>query len=251
MTHRLFSRNASSSRAIPIEKMIEWVESDPVIPIHWGAKKKGMQAGNEIEHKSIAQLAWLGAFKTVLSFAKVLDHLGLHKQIVNRIIEPWSHINVILTATEFDNFFWLRCHKDAQPEIQKLAVLMARARRDSVPVSLPEGAWHLPYVLNAEKHLYPIELQLKMSVARCCRVSYLTMEGKPAEPEKDFALHDQLLTDKHMSPFEHCAQATDDANHWYGNFRGWKQYRKTIPNEVFGEFDYSVLDQFEKDYVIV
>jgi hypothetical protein len=250
LTHRAFSRNASSSRAIPIEKMMEWVEADPVMPVHWGSKKRGMQAGEEIANKSLAELCWLGAFKAVLGFAKVMNGLGLHKQIVNRMLEPWSHINVVLTATTFDNFFSLRCHKDAQPEIQKLAVMMARAYRDSKPMVLPEGAWHLPYITTAEHHLYPTDLQLKMSTARCCRVSYLTMEGKPAEPEKDFFLHDQLMVDKHFSPFEHCAQATNDPNFRSGNFHGWVQYRQTLPEHCYEKFDYATLDQFDNDYVI-
>jgi hypothetical protein len=167
------------------------------------------------------------------------------------MLEPWSHINVVLTASDFDNFFTLRCHKDAQPEIQKLAVMMARAVRDSVPNEIPEGGWHLPYVLGAEKHLYPVNLQLKMSTARCCRVSYLTMEGKAAEPGKDFVLHDSLIVDKHMSPTEHPAQAGTDPDAYSGNFRGWKQYRKMLPEEKYEKFDYNTLNQFDDaDYVI-
>lgn len=251
MSHRAFSRNASSSRAIPLEKMVEWVESDPVVPVHWGGKRKGMQAGEEVppDRKTLARLCWLGGFKALVGFVKVLGVLGVHKQLCNRLIEPWSYINTIVTATDFDNFFCLRCHRDAQPELQKLAVMMAREYYfASAPSHLPEGAWHLPYV-GAERHFYPEEKLVKMAVARCCRVSYLTVEGRPADPEKDLALHDQLLADRHMSPFEHVARAEATPSP-SGNFRGWTQYRKTIPGEVYEKFDPKTLEQFEKDYVV-
>jgi hypothetical protein len=127
---------------------------------------------------------------------------------------------------------------------------MARAMRKSEPNVIPEGGWHLPYVDIGERHLYPLEKQRMMSTARCCRVSYLTMDGKPAEPQKDFVLHDQLIKDMHMSPLEHCAQSMEDPNFRSGNFRGWKQYRQTIPGQAWDKFDYNILDQFEDDYLI-
>lgn len=252
-THRSFSRNASSSRAVPTNKLVEWIESDPFVPIYWGSAKKGMQAGLEVESwvRTIVEKCWLGAFHAVLTFVKIMNGLGLHKQIPNRLLEPWSYINVVLTATDFDNFFTLRCEKNAQPEMQKLAVMMARAYRDSTPTELSEGVWHLPYVTEDEKKLYSLELQKKISTAHCCRVSYLTMEGKPADPEKDFILHDQLIFDKHFSPTEHLAEATNDPDLRSGNFRGWKQYRKSIEGECATKFDFSILDQFEeKDFII-
>lgn len=243
------SRNASSSRAIPTEKMIEWVEADPVIPIHWGGKKKGMQAGAEIAQKAFAEVLWRGALHSVLFFAKAMDKLGLHKQIVNRMLEPWGHINVVVTATSFDNFFTLRCHKDAQPEIQKLAVMMARARRESIPVMMNVDDWHLPYVHETERQSYPIETLKKISTARCCRVSYLTVDGKETTVDKDCDLHDMLLAEKHMSPFEHCARALQFPER-SGNFVGWEQYRKTIDGEVYESFDEDILDLFENDYMV-
>jgi thymidylate synthase ThyX len=44
MTHRLFSRNAASSRAIPINKMMDQVLTAPAMPVEWGLNKSGMQA---------------------------------------------------------------------------------------------------------------------------------------------------------------------------------------------------------------
>ena len=253
MTHRLFSRNASSSRAIPIEKMFEWIESDVVMPVHWGSKKKGMQSGEQLtgDSLSVANLAWIGAFRAVLGFAKIMNAVGLHKQIVNRMLEPWGHINVVLTATDFDNFFCLRCHKDAQPEIQVLAVMMAIAYRDSVATFLPAGDWHLPYVSKEEIASYPINDCIKFSASRCCRISYLTMEGKTPDAAKDRMLHDQLIDDYHMSPLEHqaCSMEADDYS-YSGNFRGWLQYRKSIPMDSYQKFDYSTLDNFPNGYRI-
>ena len=232
--------------------MLGWVEADPVIPIHFGAKKKGMQSGEEIEpeKKEKAKNHWLQAFSVVVAAARNMNDLGLHKQVPNRMVEPWFYINVVLSATDFDNFFALRIHRDAQPEMQKLAVMMARSYRDSQPTVLTEGGWHLPYVSLDEKHLYPPHLQQKMSTARCCRVSYLTLEGKPPDVEKDIALHDQLIADKHFSPTEHLAEAHSDPDFRSGNFRGWKQYRQTLTDQCIQKFDYSILDQFEKDYMI-
>ena len=62
MTHRVFSRNASSSRAIPVKKMIEQVRNNPAMPIHWGANQSGMQAKNELNEcfrKEVGRV-WLG-----------------------------------------------------------------------------------------------------------------------------------------------------------------------------------------------
>ena len=123
MTHRMFSRNASSSRAIPIKKLLEQVKNDPMMPIHWGSNKPGMQAGEELkgEDLHVAQREWINAANNAVDTASHLQELGLHKQIANRLLEPFLAIKVVVTATEWENFFKLRIHKDAQPEIQELA----------------------------------------------------------------------------------------------------------------------------------
>lgn len=269
MTHRMFSRNASSTRAIPTAKMIEWIEKDPAMPVYWGKNQKGMQAGEELDRDdiSMANAIWLDTRDVAVAQAKKLMKLGVHKQIASRILEPWAHINVIVTATNYDNFFALRCHKAAMPEIQYLAVKMARAYRDSKPTYLPTGQWHLPFVspeelatlcefreeayeddeADATQRLFEEEKRcLKLSVARCARVSYLTFDGKAPDPVKDIELHDTLDANGHWSPFEHQARSSGYHIGRSGNFLNWTQYRQTLPKGVHTEFDFAVLDQFEE-----
>src|SRR4051794_25900622 len=154
LTHRAISRNASSTRAIPTAKMIEWIEQDPAMPVYWGKNQKGMQATEELPPETISESewVWLHARDVAIRGAKSLMAKGVHKQIASRILEPWAHINVVATATDWSNFFALRCHKAAMPEIQKLAVMMARAYRDSKPRQLWSGEYHLPYVEDFERN---------------------------------------------------------------------------------------------------
>lgn len=261
MTHRVFSRNASSSRAIPVSRMIEDLRRDPAMPVYWGSNKPGMQAGAEIDDWSIhdAKRLWLSARDQAISIAQTLmNDVGLHKQIANRILEPWAHINVVCTATDYANFFALRAHTDAQPEIKKLAEAMMAAMGQSDPELLEPGMWHLPYVSSSdiedacageEPGTDYIETLKKVSVARCARVSYLTHDGRPTSVEEDIELYDRLLGSAplHASPAEH--QATPDTmserfsaegdevgDDWdnkfhHGNLRGWCQLRKMLPNE--------------------
>lgn len=113
MTHRLFSRNAASSRAIPISKMMEMVEETPAMPVEWGMNQAGMQAKEVHSNPEVCESVWKLAAQQAVYSAQALQNLGLHKQIVNRVLEPFQIMKTIVTATEFDNFFWLRCHKDA------------------------------------------------------------------------------------------------------------------------------------------
>ena len=161
MTHRKFSRNASSSRAIPVKRIIADIQEDPAIPMHWGKNIPGMQAKDQIDepvlipvlvdldvsHSDVSkEQAWLIARDRVIRIAEGFDNAGYHKQIVNRLLEPWSHINVLVTATEFKNFFHLRSHEDAQPEIRILSDMMRLEMEKSQPVLLDPGEWHLPYI---------------------------------------------------------------------------------------------------------
>ena len=246
------SRNASSSRAIPVNKMIEKVRNDPAMPIHWGRNQKGMQADEELNifDKEQAIQDWrYGALRAV-DVAIRISELEIHKQIVNRLTEPFQHIKVIVTATEWDNFFNLRLHKDAQPEMQELARCMKQAMDESTPVELePRGWWHLPYVEFPGPRGKEISLDkaVKCSVARCARVSYLNHDNTNPSIEDDIKLYDKLLEAGHMSPFEHQATPMDFAkdtyeltwekgvthrdrkdNLWSANFRGWIMYRKLL-----------------------
>lgn len=249
MTHRMFSRNASSSRAIPVNKMIEKVRNDPAMPIHWGRNQKGMQADEELNifDKEQAIQDWrYGALRAV-DVAIRISELEIHKQIVNRLTEPFQHIKVIVTATEWDNFFKLRLHPDAQPEIQELARCIRKAMDYYTPIELERGEWHLPYVVAEDCVKTTTDNFVKLSVARCARVSYLNHDNENPDIDKDIALADRLLEAGHMSPFEHQATPMDFAkdtyeltwekgvthrdrkdNLWSANFRGWIMYRKLL-----------------------
>jgi thymidylate synthase ThyX len=256
MTHRVFSRNAGSSRARPSQAIITQVRTDPWGPLHWGANESGMQASTELTFEQIAKAKdeWYKAASSAALNATNLLNMGLHKQIVNRVLEPFTYIDVVVTATDYANWFALRLDKDAQPEIQQLAQVMKDAMDASTPVLLKPGEWHLPYITmsdyaEAQNHVsYVIskdrpetllDLLKKISAARCARTSYKAFDGKVASIDDDLSLFDKLMSGnlKHASPTEHIA--TPDYYHedeyqaksLWGNFRGWIQFRKTIPNE--------------------
>lgn len=222
-THRAFSRNASSSRAIPIDKMIEKINANPAIPLTWGSNKAGMQAGEELSDDKIirAYNEWIKALDLAIGQAEVLYDIGLHKQHVNRILEPFMLIEVLVTATEWDNFFELRCHEDAQPEIKHLAELMRGALNESKPV---ERLVHIPFVNDDIGE----DESFKLSTARCARVSYTLRDGS-IDKEKDIVLHDALVIAEplHASPAEHQAAAMKDDS-FNRNFRGWSMYRNKL-----------------------
>lgn len=237
MTHRVFSRNASSSRAIPVSKMIEEIKKNYVEPEFWGKNQKGMQAEQELNGAEItmARSIWLKQRDGAIEAAQALADLGCHKQITNRILEPFMNITVICTATDYDNFFSLRCHPDAQPEIQKLAFMMRDALENSTPKKLQTSEWHIPFIQPDEQHM-DLEVKKKISVARCARVSYLTHDGK-RDIEKDLELYERLITGSgkgHWSPTEHVAMAIDQPTR-SGNFTGWVQYRKFFAQEYQGK----------------
>lgn len=226
MTHRIFSRNASSSRAIPVDKMIDDIKEDMAKPSLWAKNQKGMSSGERLDHNKevMCNHVWEEAAEFVIKKCVLLKELGVHKSIANRILEPFSHITTIVTSTEWDNFFKLRISPDAQPEICELATKMKVVLDESTPKLKNFGDWHIPFGDAYVDDGIPIEKMLKISVARCARVSYLNFEGK-IDNEKDYDLHDRLMNEGHWSPFEHCATpASSDV--YSGNFLGWLQYRK-------------------------
>lgn len=233
MTHRVFSRNAASSRAIPAAKMIKKVWAEPVVPVWFGKNQSGMQANEELTgwRLELAKFVWMLAGKFACVMAWLMMKLGMHKQLVNRVIEPWSWITVIVTATEWENFFALRCHPDAQPEIRTIAVMARREHALSKPTLVTSG-YHLPLVddlQDLQKEGYSEQDIVKISIGRCARVSYLTHDGK-RDPKADLQLCDRLYQSGHCSPFEHAAQPSDGVE-FHANFKGWVQYRKTLPFE--------------------
>ena len=229
MTHRNFSRNASSSRAIPITKQIEAVERDPVMPLEWGSNKPGMQAGELLDtaHKSQAQNEWLLACRAAVGYAKRLRDLNVHKQVVNRLLEPFSHITVIVTATEWQNFFDLRISPLAQPEIRELAVRMKRAMDASTPEHLSYNMVHLPFLTPEEITSLDSTMAMMASAARCARVSYMNHDGTDPDVIKDLVLAERLRADKHASVFEHQAIPMKITG-WSRNFNGWTQHRDIL-----------------------
>jgi thymidylate synthase ThyX len=279
MTHRMFSKNAASSRAIPIEKMIQNVLDNPAMPVWWGKNQSGMQAKEELSNAECIEFAaesggkpcikmgkldhakflWLDARDKAIASVKALNNLGLHKQIANRILEPWFNIRIILSGTEFENFFALRVHPDAQPEIQELARQMLELYNTSTPKALRPTEWHIPFgdkfdefrireitykkirtdlgiPDGDELHIGDItpsiiETKLKIAIARCARISYFNYEGKD-DYAADITLCDRLFGSipRHLSPTEHVAQAQDNSA-FIGNFRGFKQYRYTFADQ--------------------
>lgn len=248
MTHRVFNRNSASSRAIPFLKFIKMINESPVMPI-WTSEEKGMQ-GKVIDDKqlcSVIDKTWLEARDSAARYATKLGSLGVHKQNINRLIEPWMHIRVVLTATDFDNWFTLRDHKDAHPEIKKLAIAMKEALTTSNPRLLKSGEWHLPFINDNEN--FDIDTALKVSTARCARTSYNNFDGTN-DISKDIELFNKLIVQEplHASPAEHQAQVPsgNDLSHmgtkwaWFNegwhfvkgkyvsNLRGWIQHRKII-----------------------
>jgi hypothetical protein len=272
MTHRLFSRNAASSRAIPVPKMIANIKANTARPIHWGANQPGMKADNECDNpvslealqefdepsdSGLFQLidedvshdeAWNRAMGDAVYTAECFHKAGYHKQIVNRLLEPFQFIKVVCTATEYDNFFWLRDHKDAQPEIKELASCMWEAREKSDPVELKIGEWHLPY---ADTDWLNTDEALKVSASCCAQVSYRLAD---TSVEKAIKIYDMLVSSSpvHASPFEHAATPMDDKvtldtegitgynnglGYVSGNFAGWVQYRQLIPDNACWSYE--------------
>lgn len=252
------SRNASSSRAIPVERLIEEALNDPAMPVSWGSNKPGMQAGAEIDtpikspwhppHLLQGSMlrpdeAWLEARDRAVDMARAFMNAGYHKQIANRLLEPFTHITLVCTATEWDNFFKLRRHSDADPTMQALAnaIYDAMAAPEEIQ-AMPEYGWHLPFISIEERGCFATGREAAMvSAARCARVSYLNHDGSDPEVKKDLALAQKLLDAGHMSPFEHQARVgvmsprgTHDSrlqSPQFGNFVGWHQFRKMVEPE--------------------
>ncbi len=313
-THRMFTRNSASSRAIPFKKMVELVKTDPFIPVRWMKEHTGMQgteffrpdetfmssnpmdrfadgltpeeAGNV--HRVIIdrlKAEWLWARDMAVQAATNLNNRGVHyhpdgdtskltgegrglsKQLCNRLLEPFMWHTVLVTATEWENFFALRAHPDAEIHIQELAHKMLDAYNESTPRQLAAGEWHIPLApkfityknedgttVNIEPNLaFPdqVPLVVKIATANCARTSYMRY-SESEDSRTDIKLHDRLAAAGHWSPFEHCAMAMGDTNEnlyedwgrivksgnghvveygWCGNFRGFIQYRKLFDNE--------------------
>lgn len=278
MTHRLFSRNAASSRAIPVKRAIELIQENTAMPIHWGKNQPGMSAkeecyndtmgGDNEFHGFTREDWWNEARDQAIIFATEFDRCGYHKQIVNRLLEPFSHIKVVCTATEYDNFFYLRRHPDAQPEIHELANRMWEARENSIPVLLKAGDWHVPYYkdgywkdsgyssvktdfesVDSKFGGHTLKEALAISASCCAQVSYRLLDSSLEKAEAIFKRLIESLP-PHLSPVEHqatpMAQNNLDSegvthmdkykNLWSGNLKGWIQYRQLLYKDFDIEF---------------
>lgn len=252
MTHRKKSKNSASSRAIPAKRFLELAITEPATPFDWPREQKGMQGGAELEGQDLsdAQAFWDGAYTFMT------EHVGqyleshpepatrLHKARINRLLEPFIQHTIIVSSTEWDNFFRQRISPEAETEIDALARAAKEALDASIPQHLEYSEWHTPYITDddyeeaIERNLTVEEtadLFKKISVARCARVSYLSHEGK-RDWLKDLALHGRLKTSGHWSPFEHVATPFDDSNSTFkklGNFDGWGQLRHEVEFEAW------------------
>lgn len=258
-THRLLSKNSASSRAIPEKKMHELLQTMPAMPVEWGSNKAGMVAGDPLDKTQVqaAEGVWLAARDQMLSHSTVLFQTGVHKQLANRITEPWMMMKTVCTATEWRNLLHLRNHPDAQPEFRELAQLIAQALEAHVPQTLKPGEWHVPYV-DTKRNSYgdlsywsqdeelSTDLALKVSASCCAQVSY---RATNMSVTKALDIYHKLIESKpvHASPVEHQAtpqpspgskawplgvtHVDRDGNYWSANFKHWIQHRKLIPGE--------------------
>lgn len=290
MTHRVFSRNARSSRAVPVARMLEEIRNDPFVPRHWGANQKGMQASEECNEpiRLLANAmddeinpisreeAWLEARDNAVYFAEGFSNAGYHKQVANRLLEPFMWIDTLVSSTDWANFFALRDHKDAEPHFRDLAQLTKEAIRYANFQSLTPDHWHLPYITPDDKKLiedrvdrlwghpeevyfHRIDLARKISAARCARISYAPFDGD-GSIDKELERFKLLVENwpVHASPVEH--QATPDTytegykgpygewrvggsqnSHQHRNFRGWRQFRSMIKGETVSDKDNGLL----------
>lgn len=257
-THRMESKNSASSRAIPFKKMADKILTEPAMPVFWGANQAGMSASIELEGLQLeaAKAVWLETMKRVMEASVVLDQLGLHKQILNRMGEPWQRMKTILSGTEWRNLFWLRDHDAAQPEFHELARCAQVEFDNSTPELLLPDQWHLPYVdhdanwnyFDLDGKVIDLETAQKVSASCCAQVSY---RKNDESVEKAIDIYDKLvgMDRKHASPFEHLGtpirkhapfEAWDAGiSHidragwkWSGNFKDFIQYRKLIDGEA-------------------
>jgi hypothetical protein len=266
-THRMLSKNSASSRAIPTKRMIELIMQTPAQPVHWGKNQPGMQAREEFEgiHLEAVKASWMAARDSAVSHLKVMDSMGIHKQIANRVVEPYCVMKTVLTGTEFANLEHLRHHEDAQPEFNALLEGMKKEEQqfhlEDIVVLAP-NEWHVPYVHqsreNGEMCYWSDEFQtkklevheaLKLSASCCAQVSYRRLDDSL---EKAFDIYNRLINSDpaHMSPVEHQATPMQtamgkeiptelgvthlrkDGSYWSGNLKGWIQHRQVLPNEA-------------------
>ena len=245
LRHRLFSFSVASSRAIPYSVQSKQVKEDPMMPVLWPRSHKGMQGTEVFEGKEHEEMndKWVSAKDDMLYHTERYTERGLSKQLTNRLLEPWVNSCCVITATEWGNFFRLRCPTTkvtalsgspikgdfdwwadeiqldfpAEYNIQDLAIKMKKALDASTPTELRQGQWHLPFISQDDIDAYTEadqcasvhwDILKKISAARCARTSYGKNLGKT--DRDDLALAETLLKEHHLSPFEHQAMAINE-----------------------------------------
>lgn len=271
-THRVYSKNTSSSRAIPVKDNIERIRNDPFIPDQWVKNARGMFSLDYIDNnlEEIMRL-WLEANYIMGDIGKNLAEYELHKQYANRLLEPFMYVDTILTGTDFNNFFYLRTAEDAQPEIQELANCMYEAYSESIPELLYYGEWHVPYIdtirendiliYSINDQIINIDTAIKIAISCCGQVSYRKLN---TTIEKALEIYAKFMNNSrlHASPLEHVSTPFSDLEYesrikvrdllqvelgdnissfdlekilYKRNFKGWTQYRTLIPNDTYTE----------------
>lgn len=271
-THRVYSKNTSSSRAIPVKDNIERIRNDPFIPGQWVKNARGMFSLDYIDNnlEEIMRL-WLEANYIMGDIGKNLAEYELHKQYANRLLEPFMYVDTILTGTDFNNFFYLRTAEDAQPEIQELANCMYEVYSESTPDLLYYGEWHVPYIdtirendsltYSINDQIIDIDTAIKIAISCCGQVSYRKLN---TTIEKALEIYAKFMNNSrlHASPLEHVATPFSDLEYesrikvrdllqvelgdnissfdlekilYKRNFKGWTQYRTLIPNDTYTE----------------
>lgn len=246
MTHRQFSRNARSSRAVPVKRLRA---EEPYIP-HFMKNQAGMQSFEELTpgRHTDAEAIWLACAEFCKGSSGFLEDHEVHKQWANRMLEWFGYIDVVVSSTYWKNFYNLRDHPMAMPEIQHLAIAMRNAMDASIPKELNFHQWHLPYVTEEERSNFGLPTQQMLSTARCARVSYKPFDAAKVDPKKDVELAEKLIVADplHASPAEHqatpdelifseCIPIIGEHQHEWGNFFGWRQHRKMLPGEAYNE----------------
>jgi len=261
-THTLFSRNSASSRAIPLRSKKEGVrkgmldrleDEGPAYPVRWPLEQPGMQGADEEADAVYARGLWVDACLSAVNHAEELRELGVHKSIVNRLLEPFNWHTAVITAESWEGFFRQRSWHhtaDAQPEFATVATQVEDLYRNSRPTEIQYGEWHLPYIRPEELGEFSYDVLVKVSAARCARVSYLTHTGE-RDYTADIELYERLSGNEppHASPLQHVA-TPDPLNEsayyidpkYYGlegtgcemtvpivgNYRGWMQLRHIV-----------------------
>jgi hypothetical protein len=267
MTHRMFSRNSASSRAIPVASMHEQIRAANVEFVHYGLNQPGMQSAQELNNdtKNTIRNLWFSARDFCLAISEEMNRHKAHKQLVNRVTEPWMMMKVVMTTTNDANWEWLRNHPDAQPEIHELASVMLAAKNTAEVLPIHCGEWHVPYVhryfddsdtlcyQSGDTQLTP-EQARKVSASCCAQVSYRKNDYSVEKAEQ---IYDRLIHSEpvHASPIEHQAtpitqdmyqnwRGTPGITHedwegtlWSGNFHNWIQYRQLVPNNTRKEIN--------------